>query len=331
MVVSFPRSSILYLTRHLHQLVYSLLFSIPDEVFNKLMLSTSDPQSTVGPQTSNVRIKNRLGFLYTAPWWLLFLIVLGIDIAFLIASTEIYANIFDKLREGIAMTLGVSVISYMCAITIGLTVGLIRSNPPVPPKPGSGLSGALKASAKTIIYNLATLYVSVMRGLPILIVLLIVAFVVVPAVRDYLEVVLGVELAFRGSSPESAIIALALTYGAFLSETFRAGIQSIGRGQVEAARSLGMTYLQTIRYIVLPQAVRRILPPLGNDLVSMIKDSSLVQILGVRDISQIAKTTSGANFRYLETYSIVAMIYLTMTVIGSLFTRYLERITKLDH
>jgi ABC-type amino acid transport system permease subunit len=249
----------------------------------------------------------------------------------LITSTEIYANIFDKLREGIAMTLGVSLISYVCAVTIGLTVGLIRSTPPAPPKPGSGFPGVIKALVKTVAYNLATLYVSVMRGLPILIVLLIVAFVVIPGVRDYLEMTFKIELTFRGSSPESAIIALALTYGAFLSETFRAGIQSIGRGQVEAARSLGMTYLQTIRYIILPQAVRRILPPLGNDLVSMIKDSSLVQILGVRDISQIAKTTSGANFRYLETYSIVAVIYLTMTVIGSLFTRYLERTTKLDH
>jgi polar amino acid transport system permease protein len=158
-----------------------------------------------------------------------------------------------------------------------------------------------------------------------------VAFVIVPLVRDMLSASFGIELDIRGSSPESAIIALAFTYGAFLSETFRAGIQSIGRGQIEAARSLGMNYFQTVRYVVLPQAVRRVLPPLGNDLVAMIKDSSLVSILGVRDVTQIAKTSSGRSFRYLETYLIVAFFYLTMTVIGSLFVRLIERRVKIDH
>jgi polar amino acid transport system permease protein len=123
----------------------------------------------------------------------------------------------------------------------------------------------------------------------------------------------------------SAIVALAFTYGAFESETFRAGIQSVQRGQIEAARSLGMTYLQLMRYIVLPQAIRIILPPLGNDLVSMIKDSSLVAILGIPDITQLAKLSSAASFRYLETYLSAAAIYLTMTTIGSILVRFLER------
>lgn len=272
-----------------------------------------------------------LGFLYTAPWWLILLIVLGIAVIALITSDELYGRIFDQLKEGIGMTLGVSAIAYLSALCIGLIIGLIRANPPSAPKPGSGAKGVIGGLIKTVIYNVATLYVSVLRGLPILVVLLIVAFVLVPAFREALNTAFGIDLDLRGSSPESAVIALAFTYGAFVSETFRAGIQSIGRGQIEAARSLGMNYIQTIRYVVLPQAIRRILPPLGNDMVSMVKDSSLVAILGVRDITQIAKTSSGRSFRYLETYLIVAVIYLTMTVIGSLIVRYIERKTKVDH
>ena len=86
-----------------------------------------------------------------------------------------------------------------------------------------------------------------------------------------------------------------------------------------------MNYMQTMRYIVLPQAIRRVLPPLGNDFISMIKDSSLVAILGVNDLTQLAKVSSGASFRYLETYSTVALIYLSMTIVGSLLVRYIER------
>jgi polar amino acid transport system permease protein len=243
---------------------------------------------------------------------------------------NVFAVAFNYVREGIPMTLRIAFIAYFFAILIGLIIGLIRSSPPVAPKPGSGASGLISAGIHTLIYNVATVYVTVLRGLPILVVLFIVAFVLVPAIRESLNDSLGLELAFRGTSPESVIFALALTYGAFLSETFRAGIQSIGKGQIEAARSLGMNYPQTVQYIILPQAVRRILPPLGNDLIAMIKDSSLATVLGVQDITQLAKEHSSASFRYLETYLIVALIYLTMTTIGSLLVRYIERKVKVE-
>ncbi|RMG87604.1 MAG: amino acid ABC transporter permease [Chloroflexi bacterium] len=137
-------------------------------------------------------------------------------------------------------------------------------------------------------------------------------------------------LVWRGSSAPSAIMALALTYGAYMSETIRAGIQSIPKGQVEAAKSLGMTYFQVMRYIVLPQAFRVVIPPLGNDFVAMIKDSSLLAILGVRDITQIAKESSGRSFRYLETYAVVAIIYLSLTITGSTIVRALEDAMRED-
>jgi len=267
-------------------------------------------------------------FLYEFPWWAVALVLLAIFISISIAADEIYSGIFDQLKDGVAMTLRVSVISYLCAFCVGLVVGMIRSTPP---RPRPGVAGRLISMAHLTLYNAATFFVMVMRGLPVLIVLLIFAFVIVPAVRNYLADSFGIEVAIRGSSVESAIIALAFTYGAFLSETFRAGIQSIGKGQIEAARSLGMNYWQTMRYIVLPQAIRRVLPPLGNDFVAIIKDSSLVAILGIRDLTQLAKVSSGASFRYLETYLTVAFIYLSMTIVGAVIVRFIERRFSFDN
>jgi His/Glu/Gln/Arg/opine family amino acid ABC transporter permease subunit len=122
-----------------------------------------------------------------------------------------------------------------------------------------------------------------------------------------------------------AIIALAVTYGAFLAEIFRAGIQSVGHGQMEAARSLGMSRGQAMRFIILPQAIRNVLPALGNDFVAMVKDSSLVSVLAVRDITQIARLYAGRTFRFREAYITLAVMYLTLTIFLSFLVRQLER------
>jgi polar amino acid transport system permease protein len=122
-----------------------------------------------------------------------------------------------------------------------------------------------------------------------------------------------------------AIIALVIGYSAFISEIFRAGIQSIGRGQIEAAYSLGMSRWQTMRLIILPQATRVVLPPLGNELIAMLKDSSLVSVLGVADITQLGKLYAASTFMYFQTYNVVAFLYLAMTLVLSLFVRWIER------
>ncbi|NWF69671.1 MAG: amino acid ABC transporter permease [Chloroflexi bacterium] len=261
-------------------------------------------------------------FLYTFPWWLLLLLLAGIYVVILIFSTELYRDIFNELKDGILMTLTVAFTAYLLALTVGLIIALIRANPP---QPGHGLGGKAVSFLRLVLFQMATLYVSVLRGLPMLVILLIVAFVIVPAVVNSIQATIAPQFNLRGSSPPSAVIALALAYAAFLSETLRAGIQSIEKGQTEAARSLGMTYFQTMRYIILPQAIRRVLPPMGNDFISMIKDSSLVTVLGINDITQNAKLWSSATFRFAETYFVASMIYLTMTVLGSLLIRYLER------
>jgi polar amino acid transport system permease protein len=121
-----------------------------------------------------------------------------------------------------------------------------------------------------------------------------------------------------------AILALTIGYSAFIAEIFRAGIQSIGRGQMEAARSLGMSYPQAMVAVILPQAVRNVLPPLGNDLIAMLKDSSLVSVLGVQDITQLGKVYSASTFRFFETYNVVAFLYLVMTIGLALLVRWVE-------
>ncbi|MCA9915471.1 MAG: amino acid ABC transporter permease, partial [Anaerolineae bacterium] len=159
------------------------------------------------------------------------------------------------------------------------------------------------------IYNLATMYVEFMRGIPPLVFLLISGFILVPELRNTInesllpwlrEVMNNPEipdLVWRGRDNGTAIAGLSLIYAAFLSEVFRAGIQSVDKGQIEAAKSLGMSYFQVLRYIIIPQAVRRMLPPLGNDFISMIKDTSLVTVLGINEITQLARKWSGSTFQ----------------------------------
>ena len=180
------------------------------------------------------------------------------------------------------------------------------------------LAGLGRISQNTFIRNTAITYVEFIRGVPTLVLIFTVAFVLIPEGADFLGVDNNVPQNTR------AIIALAVIYGAFLAEIFRAGIESIPKGQMEAARSLGMTYGHAMRYIILPQAVRNILPALGNDFIAMLKDSSLVSVLAVRDITQQARLYAGSSFRFRETYLVLTFLYLTMTLTLSLLLRWYE-------
>ena len=262
-----------------------------------------------------------VGLMSGLPWWLLILLLAGALLTYQIATDELYSDILRRLLAGIGITLMVTVVAYSAALVLGLLAGLGR------------------VSSNPIIFNIATLYVNIIRGVPILVQIFYVAFVLTPAFFAILNwlgelapvtAVLGPNnwLAQRTTQDVDllprAVIALAIAYGGFEAETFRAGIQSIGKGQMEAARSLGMSYFQAMRYIILPQAVRRILPPLGNDLIAMLKDSSLVSVLGVRDITQQARQYVAASFRYPETYNMLAFTYLTMTIVLSLVIKWVE-------
>jgi polar amino acid transport system permease protein len=177
-------------------------------------------------------------------------------------------------------------------------------------------------------------YVEVIRGVPILVLLFYIAFVGAPALVALWNLVTH-PLQEAGILEEArtrdfsllwrAIIALTIGYSAFIAEVFRAGIQSVDKGQVEAAKALGLNRWQRFRLVVFPQAIRTILPPLGNDFVAMVKDSSLVSVLGVADITQMGKVYASGSFRFFETYSIVAYIYLILTIGLSLMLRRLEK------
>lgn len=312
-----------------------------------------NPQPDVDLEAVRAAARRRavpMSWAYRFPWWGVALVLFAIYFIYIVSNefsytagigfssfdtyglmltsnpVNRYGVMFSTLVEGVITTLRVSAWAYICALLIGLFIALTRINKPKPPNHGAPLSRRLLNLVHIFLYNITTLYVEVFRGLPILVVLLIIAFVLVPAVRDAINAALGYEfLQIRGTSEQAAIIALAMTYSAYMSETMRAGIQSIEKGQYEAARSLGMNYVATMRNVVLPQAIRRVLPPLGNDLVAMIKDSSLVSVLGVSDITQIARVTAGSNFWYLETYLTVAVIYLTLTIIGTRLIRWMER------
>ncbi len=264
-----------------------------------------------------------IDWLEHLPWWLLVTILLGVLIVWSISSNQVYQDVFDVLKNGIVTTIEVTIIAYSLAILVGLLAGLAR------------------VSTHPIIYHAASFYVEIVRGVPMLVLLYYITFVVGPALVDVVNATggwmidsnllpdLGAQLAavpVRDLTFKTrAIIALMLGYGAFLSEIFRAGIESIDKGQMEAARSLGMTYVQAMRYVILPQAIRRVLPPLGNDFIAMLKDSSLVSVLGVRDITLLGQFHLTSSFRFFEVYNTVAFLYLSMTLVLALLVRAMEQ------
>jgi polar amino acid transport system permease protein len=206
------------------------------------------------------------------------------------------------------------------------------------------ITGLGRVSSNLILYTASTLYVEVVRGIPILVQLIYWAFVITPFIVNGLSS-LGEFLMAQASSgflfnlgqslvavdikniPMTArgIMGLAVAYGAYEAEVFRAGIESIERGQMEAARSLGMSYFQAMRYVILPQAIRRVLPPLGNDFISMLKDSSLLSALAIRELTQLGKLNRARTFRTFETWNMVAFLYLGMTLILSMVVKAMER------
>lgn len=245
------------------------------------------------------------------PLWLVIIVVTGLWLFWQVFSSDIYANVLATLSQGIWTTVMVAVIAYggACLLGLGLALGQMSGN------------YLLRQSAR--------LYVEIMRGVPIIVLLLYVAFVVAPglvAVWNWIGAHLGwAELRGRDFPLVwRAVIALTLAYASFTAEVFRAGLQSVPQGQIEAAKALGLNRWQRFRFVIFPQAFRTIMPPLGNDFVAMVKDSSLVSVLGVTDITQLGKVLAAGNFRYFETYNIVALIYLTMTIGLSLALRGFE-------
>ncbi|MCZ6530008.1 MAG: amino acid ABC transporter permease, partial [Chloroflexi bacterium] len=259
------------------------------------------------------------------PWWALIIFAAGLLLVFNFATDETYNEIIRFVAVGVRLTIIVTLSAYSIAIVLGLLTAL----------------GQL--SQNIFARNAALLYVQIVRGIPILVQIFIWALVLVPlgvgVVNNIGNTLAGIGLLSTENILSGlivrdisfimrGIIALAISYGAFSSEIFRAGIQSIERGQVEAAESLGLTRFQSLRLIILPQAVRRVLPPLGNDFIAMLKESSLLSVIGVAEITQLGKKYAAASFVFPQTYYSIAFLYLSMTLLLSAGVKYMERRLK---
>jgi polar amino acid transport system permease protein len=256
------------------------------------------------------------GVFSMLPYWLLVVMLLGVFFLWHAVTDSDYRVIFFAVARGILTTLYVSLIAYACATILGLIIGLMRISP-------------LRLLRET-----ASLYTEIIRGIPMLVLLYYIAFVGAPALVQAVNWLLH-PLMTSGLIAElnirtldfvwRAILALTIGYSAFISEIFRAGIESVDKGQMEAAKALGMTRWQGMHHVILPQAIRNVLPPLCNEFVAMIKDSALVSALGVQDITQLGKVYSASTFKFFETYNVVAFLYLVMTISLSLMARGVER------
>jgi polar amino acid transport system permease protein len=248
------------------------------------------------------------------PWWGLVIAVVVLAVILILTTPDPYGRIFFYVSDGIGVTVLVTGLSFVLVIVAGLIGGLGR------------------LAKNPLIYGISTLYVEVVRGIPILVQLIFWYYAfpaLVQGIGDKYEN-LSFLADFRAPALPMAIFGLTICYGAYMSEIYRAGIQSIPKGQVEAARSLGMSYAQTMRFVILPQAVRVILPPMGNEFVSLLKDSSLVSVVAVADMTRRGQEFMSVNFIPLETWLMIALLYLMMTLFSARIVAWIEKRVKYE-
>ncbi|MGE5704682.1 MAG: amino acid ABC transporter permease [Clostridia bacterium] len=208
-------------------------------------------------------------------------------------------NIIQKalpaLFSGLWVTLEIAVISLVIAMIIGLAFGLLR------------------ISNNSILRFIAECYVNIIRGTPLLVQVLFIYFGL-PGAFD-----------FKLSAFMAGVIAISINAGAYLVEIFRAGIESIDRGQMEAGRALGFTYGQTMNYVILPQAVKRMIPAFVNQFIITIKDTSLLSVIGIAELTMEGQTIYSSNFRAFEILGAIAVIYFILIYVLTIVSNRLER------
>ena len=213
---------------------------------------------------------------------------------------DLVVNSFPLLLVGAGVTIKITALSVALGVVIGLFVGIAR------------------ISRIKILRVLAAIYVDFFRGTPLLVQIFLV-YLALPVITGQ-----------RVDPFVAAIGSCGINSGAYVAEIFRAGIQSIDKGQMEAGRSLGMTWVQTMRYIIVPQAFKRVIPPLGNEFIALLKDSSLVSVIGFEELTRRGQLIIAKTYGSLEIWISVAVIYLAMTLTISRFVAYLERRYKTD-
>ncbi len=261
----------------------------------------SDPDLQMGLELMAYQRRARLiQVLKTAAVWA---VLIGLMTAFLLQLRFDPAYILRHYRivlEGVPVTIGVSLVSILFATILALFGALGR------------------LSNNSIAQGITGLYVSVIRGTPLLIQIYVI-YLGLPQIGQQLVAAGYPTLGnlFTLSALQSGILALSLNYGAYMTEIFRAGIQSIAFGQREAAISIGMTPWQTLRRVILPQAVRIIIPDIGNQFIAMQKDSALVSIMGIWEITFRANRFARKDTKFMEMFLLAAALYWILTIISS--------------
>jgi glutamine transport system permease protein len=215
-------------------------------------------------------------------------------------NTDLVMSALPLLLMGAGVTVKITAISVALGIVIGLFVGIARICHSKP------------------LRVLAAVYVDFLRGTPLLVQIFLMYFALPVVTGQRIDPFLA------------AIASCSINSGAYVAEIFRAGIQSIDDGQMEAGRSLGMSWGQTMRYVIVPQAFKRVIPPLGNEFIALLKDSSLVSVIGFEELTRRGQLIIARTYGSLEIWTCVAVIYLIMTITISRFVAYLERRYKFD-
>ena len=210
-------------------------------------------------------------------------------------NVDLMINSLPLLIAGAGITIQITAISVGLGLVIGMFVGIAR------------------ISNVKLLRWLAAIYIDFLRGTPLLVQIFLIYFA------------LPVILEQRVDPFIAAITACGINSGAYIAEIFRAGIQAIDEGQMEAGRSLGMTWVQTMRYIIVPQAFKNIVPPLGNEFIALLKDSSLVSVIGFEELTRRGQLIIARTYGSLEIWISVAIIYLVMTLTISRLVAYLEK------
>ncbi len=241
-------------------------------------------------------------------WWGLFIGVVALVIALIVFWPDPYRRILEFVADGILITIVVTVVSFVLVLIVGLLGGLGRT------ARNRYLRGGI------------SLYVEIIRGIPMLVQLLFWYYALPQVIRGLGDALNVSALSNYTADPVGmAIVGLTIGYGAYMTEVVRAGIQSVPKGQVEAGRSLGLTYRMTMQYIVLPQAFRTILPAVGNEFITLLKDSSLVSVVAVADLTRRGREFMSMTFIPLQTWAMVALLYLIMTLLSARVVSWLER------
>lgn len=237
---------------------------------------------------------------------------------------EILAGYGPLFVAGLWTTIELTLVAIGAGLVLGVVFGLVSSSADAPAPATPAMAWALKLAR-----GITLAYVTFFRGTPLFVQILLVHFALMPALIHPDGGLLMSGEAARTFRQEhgaffSGSLALTLNAGAYISEIFRAGIQSIHRGQTQAAYSVGLSHAQAMRYVVLPQAFRRMMPALVNEGVTLIKDSSLVSAIGLAELALAARTVAGAYSRYWEPYLLISAIYLVLTLLLSTLAKRLE-------